>query len=597
MTTFRDYRKKMNKNRSAKVFLIFIMIVTLIASCSQQKEESKKSGYADLVFQNGSIYTVDENRSWAKAIAIKNGIITFVGNNTDAEDFIGPDTTTVNLEQRMVLPGMHDVHIHPISGGVLSASCDLNGLSTIAQYRSAISNYANANPDVEWILGGGWAMSVFGAGGKPSRKIIDELIPDRPVYLRSTDGHSGWANSVALEMAGLTKDTPDPIDGIIDRDPETGELIGSLQEGAMNLVERIIPPTTIESKIAGLKYSIKMLNGYGITSIQDAIVRENDLKTYQNLEQNKQLSLRVVASLWWERDQGLEQIPRLIELRKKYSSELVSPRTVKIMQDGLVENYTAVLVDHYHNVPGPTKGIPMIEPEFLKEVVTALDSLDFQLHFHALGDGAARQSLDAVEESVYENGQLGNRHHISHLQLTHPDDFDRFAELEVVANFQPLWAYTGDYLTELAAPFIGEERLKWSYAIKSLQNAGALIAFGSDWSVTSANPFHQIETAITRQSASEITALENKPVDSEQDVPLNIEQSIDLKTAIDAFTINAAFVNHLEKETGSLEVGKYADMVILDQNLFEINPKDISETNALLTLFDGNVVHGDISQL
>ena len=597
MTTFRNYRKNMNKNRRAKGFLIFIMIVTLIASCSQKNNESKKSSYADLVFQNGSIYTVDENRSWAKAIAIKNGIITFVGNNTDAEDFIGPDTTTVNLEQRMVLPGMHDVHIHPISGGVLSASCDLNGLSTIAQYRSAISNYANANPDVEWILGGGWAMSVFGAGGKPSRKIIDELIPDRPVYLRSTDGHSGWANSVALEMAGLTKDTPDPIDGIIDRDPETGELIGSLQEGAMNLVERIIPPTTIESKIAGLKYSIKMLNGYGITSIQDAIVRENDLKTYQSLEQNKQLSLRVVASLWWERDQGLEQIPHLIELRKKYSSELVSPRTVKIMQDGLVENYTAVLVDHYHNVPGPTKGIPMIEPEFLKEVVTALDSLGFQLHFHALGDGAARQSLDAVEESVYENGQLGNRHHISHLQLTHPDDFDRFAELEVVANFQPLWAYTGDYLTELAAPFIGEERLKWSYAIKSLQNAGALIAFGSDWSVTSANPFHQIETAITRQSASEITALENKPVDSEQDVPLNIEQSIDLKTAIDAFTINAAFVNHLEKETGSLEVGKYADMVILDQNLFEINPKDISETNALLTLFDGNVVHGDISQL
>ncbi len=579
------------------MFLIFIMIVTVITSCSQQKNESKKSGYADLVFQNGSIYTVDENRSWAEAIAIKNGIITFVGNNADAKDFIGPDTTKVNLEQRMVLPGMHDVHIHPISGGVLSASCDLNGLSTIAQYRSAISNYANANPDVEWILGGGWAMSVFGAGGKPSRKIIDELIPDRPVYLTSTDGHSGWANSIALEMAGITKDTPDPIDGIIDRDPETGELIGSLQEGAMNLVQRVIPPTTIESKIAGLKYSIEMLNSYGITSIQDAIVRENDLKTYQNLERNNQLTLRVVASLWWERDQGVEQIPHLIELRKNYSSELVSPTTVKIMQDGLVENYTAVLVDHYHNVPGPTKGIPMIEPEFLKEVVTALDAIGFQLHFHALGDGAARQSLDAVEESVYENGQLGNRHHVSHLQLIHPDDFDRFAELEVVANFQPLWAYTGDYLTELAAPFIGAERLRWSYAIKSLQTAGALIAFGSDWSVSSANPFYQIETAITRQSATEITALENAPVDPEQDVPLNIEESIDLKTAIDAFTINAAFVNKSENLTGSIEVGKYADLAVLDQNLFEIESAEISETNVLLTLFDGNVVHGDISQL
>ena len=270
---------------------------------------------------------------------------------------------------------------------------------------------------------------------------------------------------------------------------------------------------------------------------------------------------------------------------------------MKIMQDGLVENYTAVLVDHYHNVPGPTKGIPMIEPEFLKEVVTALDALGFQLHFHALGDGAARQSLDAVEESVYENGQLGNRHHVSHLQLIHPDDFDRFAELEVVANFQPLWAYTGDYLTELAAPFIGAERLRWSYAIKSLQNAGALIAFGSDWSVSSANPFYQIETAITRQSATEITALENAPVDPEQDVPLNIEESIDLKTAIDAFTINAAFVNKSENLTGSIEVGKYADLAVLDQNLFEIESAEISETNVLLTLFDGNVVHGDISQL
>jgi predicted amidohydrolase YtcJ len=205
--------------------------------------------------------------------------------------------------------------------------------------------------------------------------------------------------------------------------------------------------------------------------------------------------------------------------------------------------------------------------------------------------------LDAVEESIYENGRLGNRHHISHLQLIHPDDFGRFAELDVVANFQPLWAYTGDYLTELAAPFVGPERLRWSYAIKTIQNTGAKIAFGSDWSVTSANPFHQMETAITRQSASDITALENKPVNPEQDIPLFIEESIDLESAIDAFTINAAFVNNLEKETGSIEVGKYADLVVLDQNLFEIEVYDISETKALLTLFEGRVVHGNVEEL
>ena len=200
-------------------------------------------------------------------------------------------------------------------------------------------------------------------------------------------------------------------------------------------------------------------------------------------------------------------------------------------------------------------------------------------------------------EAIYENGQLGNRHHISHLQLVHPDDFSRFAELEVVANFQPLWAYSGDYLTELAAPFVGQERLRWSYAIKTLEDAGAKIAFGSDWSVTSANPFHQIETSITRQSATEVTALENKPVDPEQDVPLFIEESISLEVAIRAFTLNAAFVNKIESRTGSLEVGKLADLVILDQNLFEIEPYDISETNALITLFDGEVVHGGWTEL
>ena len=581
---------------NVKKITLLVFISILFCSCSRENN-SANSNSADMVLKNGSIYTVDENRSWAEAMAIKDGRINFIGSNSMVSNFIGDATQVIDLKDKMVMPGIQDVHIHPISGGILSASCDLNGLSTIAEYRTAISNYANENPDVEWILGGGWAMSVFGAGGKPSKKIIDELVGDRPVYLSSTDGHSAWANSLALEMAGITKDTPNPIDGIIDKDPVTGELIGSLQEGAMSLVRRIIPPDTPESKLAGLRYTIKMLNGYGITAIQDAIVRESDLNTYATLEKNKELSLRVTASQWWERDQALEQLEHFKRLRKEFTSRLVNPGTIKIMQDGLVENYTAVLVDHYHNVPGPTKGIPMVEPDFLKEVVTALDASNFQVHFHALGDGAVRQSLDAVEESIYENGRLGNRHHISHLQLIHPDDVVRFVELDVVANFQPLWAYTGDYLTALAAPFIGDERLKWSYVIKSILDTGATIAFGSDWSVTSANPFYQIETAITRQSATDITALENKPVDPVQDVPLNIEQSIDLRSAIDAFTINAAFVNKIEQETGSLEVGKYADIVVLDQNLFEISPKDISDTNVLLTLFEGNVVHGELSAL
>jgi hypothetical protein len=584
------------RQKKINYLVILFTIFFLFSGCEEQSTKVEPIEGADLVLHSGVIYTVDKNHSVAQAIAIKEGRIVYVGPNEGVNRFSGANTRVVDLQNRMIMPGMQDVHIHPISGGILSASCDLNGLSNIAQYRTAITNYANDNPDVEWILGGGWAMSVFGVGGKPSRKIIDELVSDRPVFLSSTDGHSGWANSLALEIAGITKDTPDPIDGIIDRDPETGELIGSLQEGAMMLVEKYIPNDTLESKISGLRYSMDMLNSYGITAIQDAIVRESDLKTYEALENNNELTLRVVASLWWERSQGLEQLDELKNLRTKYTTNLVKPTTVKIMQDGLVENYTAVLVDPYL-MPGQIKGIPMVEPELLKKAVTAIDASGFQVHFHALGDGAVRQSLDAVEESIYENGRLGNRHHISHLQLIHPDDFERFVELDVVANFQPLWAYTGDYLTELAAPFVGPERLRWSYAIKTIQNTGAKIAFGSDWSVTSANPFHQMETAITRQSASTITALENKPVDPEQDIPLFIEESIDLETAIDAFTINAAFVNNIEEETGSLEVGKIADLVVLDQNLFQIEVRDISETKALLTLFEGRVVHGSLEEL
>ena len=560
------------------------LLLCLIVGCEKQVTAIPK-GIADLVLQNGAIYTVDENHSWAQSIAIKEGRIVYVGSDAGAKEFIGTNTKAVDLQNKMVMPGMQDVHIHPITSGIQAGFVDLSEFETVPEYRSIIKNYANANPDVEWILGGGWSMGAFGPGALASRKIIDELVSDRPVYLSSRDGHSGWVNSLALEMADITKDTPDPMDGIIDRDPETGELIGSLQEGAMTLVEKIIPEHTLAIREAGLRYAINLLNGYGITAMQDAWVKESDLETYQSLIEKEQLTMKVVASHWWERSQGLEQLEHFKQLRSKYTSRLVNASTIKIMQDGVMENYTAVLLEPYH-LPSQTRGIPMVEPEFLKEVVTAIDAADFQVHFHAIGDGAVRQSLDAVEESIYENGRLGNRHHISHLQLIHPDDFSRFVELDVVANFQPLWAYKDVYIEDLTAPFLGDERMKFMYPIKSIQNAGGKIAFGSDWFVSTPNPFHQMETAITRQGAT-----------GELNEPLLLEESIDLKTAIDAFTINAAYVNKLETQTGSLEVGKLADLVVLDRNLFEIEAHDISETNALLTLFEGQVVHGELGDL
>lgn len=285
-------------NKTIRVTALAAVIALCVGACGKTETPEKSTG-ADIVFTNGRIYTVDASRSWAEAVAITEGRIAFVGSNSGADELIGSNTNVVDLNGRMMLPAFQDSHIHPIGGGIEASACDLNGLNDLASYRSVIGEYAAANPDVEWITGGGWAMSVFGPGGAPSRTIIDELVPDRPVFLTSQDGHTGWANSRALEIAGINKDTPDPVDGRIDRDPVSGEAIGSLQEGAMSLVRQYVPGDTPATRRQGLIYAQNMLHSYGITSIQDASVRRDSLETYAALEKSGQLKLRVVASLWW----------------------------------------------------------------------------------------------------------------------------------------------------------------------------------------------------------------------------------------------------------------------------------------------------------
>lgn len=347
----------------------------------------------------------------------------------------------------------------------------------------------------------------------------------------------------------------------------------------MDLVEKHIPETTPEDRLKGLRYARDLLHRYGITSIQDASVFEGDLEAYTKLDAAGDLNLHVVASLWWERDDTEEQIPYLLEIRDKFNKGNIHPTTVKIMQDGVMENYTAVMLQPYLTEDA-ARGIPMVEPEFLKEAVSLLDAAGFQVHFHAIGDGAVRQSLDAIEEARQRNGDLGHRHHIAHLQIIDPMDIPRFAALDVVANFQPLWAYADNYIVDLTLPFISEERAQWMYPIKPIIDSGGKIAFGSDWSVSTANPFPQIETAITRVDA-----------EAHDTKVLNPEHRITLEQAIEAFTINAAFVNNQEGKTGSIETGKLADLIVVDRNIFEIEPAGISEANVLLTLFEGRPVY------
>ena len=543
------------------------------------------AGAADLVLRNGAVYTVDAARSWAQAVAVKDGKIVFVGTDADLGDRIGAATQVVDLKGRMLMPGMQDAHIHPISGGIEASACDLNGKRSAEEYLAAIKAYADAHPEEPWILGGGWLMSAFGPGAMPAKELLDAVVSDRPVYLTSTDGHTTWVNSKALEIAGITRETPDPADGRIDRDPKTGEAIGSLQEGAGDLVGRHVPPWSREKRIEGLRYSQKMLNAYGITAVQDASVREPDLEAYAALDAQGGLSLKAVVSQWWERDKGLEQISAMEALRSKYTHGRVRATAVKMMQDGVMENYTAVMTEPYHLHGSPT-GIPMIDPQLLKQAVAQLDAKGFQVHFHAIGDGAIRQCLDAVQSARETNGHSGQRHHLSHIQMINPVDLPRFRELGVIANFQPLWGWADEYITKLTTPFIGEERTRWMYPIAQMHASGAMIAFGSDWSVSTANPYDQIEVAVRRADPSIPDGAVFLP-----------EQRIALPEAIAAFTIGSAHVNGMEQETGSIEVGKAADMVVLDRNLFAIDPREISETKALLTLLDGKPVHGDLAAL
>jgi predicted amidohydrolase YtcJ len=545
-------------------------------------KNDSKGKFADAVYHTGKIYTVNPEQPWAQAVAVTAGKISFVGSDDRARALIGPHTKTIDLRGKMMLPGFQDAHVHALSGGLQETSCNLGGKDSLAAYRSIISQCAANDPDGEWITGGGWSMSVFGPGAKAGKGIIDELVSDRPVYLDSADGHTGWANSKALEIAGITKDTPDPSDGIIDRDPETGEPIGSLQEGAMALMGAYIPPPTHARRMQALEYTRDLMHSLGITSFQSGYMAEEDLKVYQALDNAGELNMRVVASLRWDNHDTEEQLTSLVELRQRYLRGNIRPTSVKIFIDGVMENYTALMLEPYL-VESGTQGIPMIDPGFLPEAVSQIAAAGFQVHFHALGDGAVRMALDSIEESNRRNGDQDLRHHLVHLQVIHPDDIPRFRELGAVANFQMQWAMADPYITELTLPFISEETARWIYPIKSVIDAGGKIAMGSDWTVSTVDPLPQIETAVTRiEAIDHATAV------------LNPEQRISLAQAVEGFTMGSAFVNHQDDTTGSIEVGKLADLIVLDKNLFALEPHEISDAKVLLTLFEGKAVYGNL---
>ena len=550
----------------------------------------KTNGSADRIFVNGAVYTVDAARTWAQAVAVREGRIVAVGTDDDVVGLRGSATDVIDLRGRMLVPGFQDAHVHPVSGGIDMLQCDLHDLGTKDGYLAAIATYAEQNQDERWILGGGWSQDVF-PRGCPSKDDLDAIVPDRPVYLPNRDGHSVWVNTRALEIGSVSADTPDPVDGRIER-LDDGSPQGTLHEGASDLVGRHIPDPTDDLVYEGLLRGQAYLHSLGVTSWQDAIVDVGgsfaNYGAYRTAVERGALTGRVIGALWWDRAKGLEQIDDLIGLREQSPSGRFAATSVKIMQDGVCENFTAAVLDPYldeHGHPTANRGISFVEPELLDEAVTRLDALGFQVHYHALAERAVREALDAIEAARRANGWTDGRHHLAHIQVVHPDDVPRFRQLGAVANAQPLWAAHEAQMDELTIPFLGEPRWTWQYPFASLVRAGAVLAMGSDWSVSSPDPVQEIHVAVNRQMPADYPYR----VDS-RDVFLPDER-LDLPTALAAFTMGSAYVNHLDEVTGSIEVGKHADLVVLDRNLFAHPADEIASASCQMTFVGGEAVY------
>ncbi len=557
--------------------------------------ETHPNGAADVVFTGGAVYTVDPARIWAQAAAVKGGRIVSVGTDESVADLIGPKTEVHDLHGRMLLPGFQDAHVHPPPGGLEMLECNLNEAYTREGYERIVAEYVSEHPDVEWIRGGGWSMDSF-PGGTPTKEILDRIVPDRPVYLPNRDGHGAWVNSRALELAGITRETPDPLDGRIERD-DAGEPSGTLHEGAMDLVDKLMPPVTEAEWEEGLRVAQQYLHSLGITAWQDAIVGGpyDTLGAYTATAGRGALTARVVGSLWWDRHRGEEQIDELVAKRERSSVGRFRATTVKIMQDGVIEDFTAGVLEPYlgpDGTPTSNRGMSFVDPELLKASVTGLDAEGFQVHIHAIGERAVREALDALEAARAANGANDHRHHIAHIQVVHPDDIPRFRKLGVVANAQPLWATLEGQMVNLTIPFLGPERSGWQYPFASLVRSGARLAFGSDWSVSSPNPMWEMAIAVHRKEPGRYADMVGERATKETFLP---DERIDLSTAIHAFTMGSAYVNHLDDVTGSIEVGKEADLVVVDRNLFDLSLDELADAKVELTMIAGAPVFVDPS--
>ena len=577
-----------------KTFLCGASLGVLLGACQPAGEApapeagSATANLADRVVRNGAIYTVDDAQPWAEAVAIADGRFVAVGSDDEIDEFIGEGTEVTDLQGRMAMPGMFDIHIHPVDGAMAALyDCSFPFTLTVEEILDQVADCVAEAEDGEWIRGGQWAVGLATLDQSIDVELLDSVAPDNPVFLMDSTVHNAWVNSLALERLNIGPDTPDPAGGSIVRDNE-GMPIGILIDDAAYNVISTLPDYSPEQYEEALAWVVAMLNRYGVTGFKDAIAEAGALRTYNALDRSGRLNARVAASLIWKRAwiQGHEDHLLNIEQRDAYRSEHVNPDFIKIFLDGIAPSRTAYMLEPYlpHDAfPVDFRGEPLHDSAILADDVTNFDAQGLTVKMHAVGDGALRQGLDAIEAARAANGPSGLRHEISHAGLMHADDIGRFAELDATPELAPMLWYPVPGVVEAQTATIGRERAEFSFPIRSLVESGAEPAFGSDWPavVPTPNPWPGVEALLTRQDPYLEDPQETKWA----------EQAVDLEAAIEIVTINGARALKVEDVAGSIEVGKSADLIVLDRHLFEIPASDIADTQVLITIFEGNTVY------
>ena len=534
--------------------------------------------HADVVYLNGTLYTADVSRRFAQALAVREGKIVAVGRDEEISALAGPATRCVDLQGVMMLPGLIDGHVHPLEGHLILGDFDLSGINDPQVILARIRACAEATPHEPWVYLGGANLPVFGA--YPTRELLDEIVPDRPLLLVNFDVHSGCLNSKALEVLGITKDTPEMQGGVHERDAD-GVPTGVVHEAAFYRICARIPQLSPAGYPKALGKAHRMAHGYGITGWFDARVEKPELEAYAAAQRAGTLKAYMSAGLMANpRGNAREQIERFAAWRKEFEWDTLRLHTVKIFIDGVPESKTAALLEPYAGTDDC--GLALWTQDALNEISQLADAAGFDLHFHTLADRAVRMALDALEYVQQRNGSRDRRAQFAHLQLVDPADMGRFHQLGAIASVQALWGAARPEQQQLYADLFGAERAARNYPFRSLRNAGALLAAGSDWSVTTMDPLQIIQTGVTRVL-----------VDEPGGAPWIPDERLDLLTMLDAYTINAAYALRFEDCTGSLEPGKDASFTILDRNPLLYPVEQLTQAKVVQTCFRGEIVHSE----